>query len=132
MSSLLALIPIAAITVAPEPCFALEPSVSELVGMVEERTFPGPPNYGESPTDSHETQLILVLVAPICVSPPEGEPFNKSWGCITEITLVPIHGSSKAIPRKGRINVVGTLFGAHTAHHHTPVLLSVLSVAEVV
>jgi hypothetical protein len=129
MFSFIALIYIAAITLPVEPCLALEPSVSELVGFVEERTFAGPPNYGESPTDSKETQLNLVLVIPTCVKPSEPD---KSWGPFTEITLVPIQTSSQSIPRNKRIKVVGTLFEAHTAHHHTPLLMTVQSVAEVV
>jgi hypothetical protein len=126
---MLALILLAAITLPIEPCFALEPSVSELVGVVEERTFPRPPNYDENPTDAQETQLILVLLAPTCVKPSEPD---KSWGPFTEITLVPIHTSSQSIPRNKRIKVVGTLFEVHTGHHHTPLLMSVQSVAEVV
>jgi hypothetical protein len=132
MLSIVTLAQMAVLAGPPATCLALEPAVSELVGIVEERTFPGPPDYGESPTDSQETQLILVLAAPICVDASDGEPPSQAWALIKEVTLVPNSESPQPIPRKKRVRVVGTLFEAHTGHHHTPVLMSVQSVAEVV
>ena len=132
MLSFIAFTQMAALSGSPEACLALEPAISELLGIVEERTFPGPPNYGESPTDPQETQLILVLVAPICVDASNGAAPEKSLAHITEVTLVPSSDSPEPIPREKRVKVIGTLYEAFSGHHHTPVLMSVQSVAEVV
>jgi hypothetical protein len=101
-----------------------------LTGRVKFRTFYGPPNYGENPkTDSRETQALLVLSNPVCVeanptSYEEGEKGQR------KITLVPSAGFNPPQYRGKIVTVEGTLFHAHTAHHHTPVLMQAIGIKK--
>jgi len=97
-----------------------------LTGIVSLQTFYGPPNYGENPeTDSRETQAILKLEKPICVganpSSYEDEERNQD-----EVTLVPPKGVNFGIYAGKKVSLQGSLFHAHTGHHHTPVLMQVV------
>jgi hypothetical protein len=98
-----------------------------LTGVVIERTFYGPPGYGENPKeDARETQALLRLDAPLCVdtNPSDPDEIYERADNQREITLVPNWKHIK--PYLGRhVEVTGTLFGAVTGHHHTDVLMSV-------
>ena len=99
-----------------------------LAGKVTLETFYGPPNYGESPeTDSRETQAILVLANPICVSanPSTNDEAEKNQ---LKVTLVPPAGVNLGSYKGRSVIVKGTLFHAITGHHHTPVLMQVVRV----
>ena len=96
-----------------------------LIGKVKLQTFFGPPNYGENPdTDSRETQAILLLAKPVCVeaNPKDYEEAEQNQ---LVVTLVPLnHENLKSYEGK-QIAVQGTLYHAHTGHHHTPVLIEI-------
>ena len=107
-----------------------EPAVVELRGTLVVRTFFGPPNYGENPkTDSKEQQLILLLGSPVNVRGQVGDDVtvNASVRNARRVTLVPNENypSKKFVGR--RVIVKGTLFHAHTGHHHTEILIMVQS-----
>ncbi len=99
-----------------------------LTGKITLQTFYGPPNYGENPdTDSRETQAILVLPKPICVStsPSTYDAAEKNQ---RKVTLVPPQGVDFSRYKGKNVSLSGTLFHAHTGHHRTPVLMEVKTI----
>ncbi|HSE23684.1 MAG TPA: DUF4431 domain-containing protein [Pyrinomonadaceae bacterium] len=97
------------------------------------RTFYAPPNYGEDPaTDSKEDQYILILDTPIDVIG-STDPINKTELGVKKLTLVVFDFKANPVePLLGkRVEVHGTLFHAHTGHHHTRVLIEVESIRAV-
>jgi hypothetical protein len=89
----------------------------------------GPPDFGENPkTDSKENSWILSLSEPINVQAKEGaDPLaGPSSKGVKELQLV------LSVPRRDLMGkmvfVAGTLFHAHTGHHHTDVLMQVESI----
>ena len=109
-----------------EDCSRYEPAVTTVSGVISIKEYFGPPNYGENPdTDSKEKFYFIALDKPLCVNAsseydsaenninsmemvyaPSDYPFNNAW-------------------LGKRVSVSGTLFHAQTAHHHTPVLITV-------
>jgi len=116
----------------PPRCLSYEPTRVQLTGRIIRKTFPGPPNYKSiEHGDAAERTWLLVLPQPICIDADKTEPdFNLSQKDIRQIQLVFLDTNAYQIYAKlvGK-NVVanGTLFGAHTGHQHTPVLLTVKS-----
>ena len=102
-----------------------------LEGHVTLRTFFGPPNYGEQPTnDSKERQAILRLSNPICVIA-NSRDSDVAEQDQSEVTLVPINGENLRRYQGKAVNVRGTLFHANTGHHHTPVLIEIEHIQSV-
>lgn len=101
---------------------------STLTGVVTQQTFFGPPNFGETPEiDKRETQYVLMLAEPICVNASDDEDAEQNQ---LQVTLVPrIKIGLKAFDGK-RVKVAGKLFHAHTGHHHTPLLLELVSIKQ--
>jgi len=116
-------------------CLSYEPTVVRINGTVIERTFPGPPNYESiKDGDEPETYWLLVLRGPVCVD--QGDPgdlINEGKKGIRRIQLV-LHdeGAYDKYHRLlgKRVVATGTLYGSHTAHHKTPVLLEVHTLAK--
>jgi len=112
------------------PCLPYEPAEVSLVGEVRVEEFPGPPNYEDlAKGDRPEHVFVLVLESAVCTSPTTGaelEPLDR----IEKIQLVVPSGAPR--PEIGkRVRVSGALFGAHTGHHHYPLLMIVASVRAV-
>lgn len=110
------------------PCLHYAGEPVTLSGQVTLKTFYGPPNYGENPgSDSRETQAILVLSKPICVgaNPITYEEEEKNQ---REITLVPSKAIELSMYAGKKATLQGTLFHAHTAHHHTAVLMQITNI----
>ncbi len=106
-----------------------EPEKLTLTGRVVYRTFYGPPGYGENPkTDSRETQDILLLESPVDVIATGNDPTDQPERKVTRITLVIDHSIRNLIGK--RVIIEGTLFHAHTGHHHTKVLMDVSSIKK--
>ena len=108
-----------------------EPTVVELKGKLIIKTFFGPPNFGENPeTDSKERSWILSLTTPINVrAKTEDDPILfPSVENVRELQLVLPEPHRELIGKK--IIVRGTLFHAHTGHHHTDVLMMVQSISS--
>jgi hypothetical protein len=115
-------------------CLEYEPSVVHLVGRIERQTFPGPPNYSSTDQgDEHDVQWILHLSNTVCVNgKPEEELNSEAESNVAEIQLVIANDGDRKryAPLIGKIvQVKGTLFHSHTAHHRTPVLVSVRSIS---
>jgi hypothetical protein len=116
---------------APAGCLSYEPVVVHVHGTLIRKTFPGPPNYEDiRKGDAAETFWFLRLGSPICVNEDKSEPeLNPSQKDIRRVQLVLEAGAYdkyKALLGQ-RVVATGTLFGSHTGHHHTPVLLTVNS-----
>ncbi len=109
-----------------------EPTIVELKGKLVVKTFFGPPNFGENPkTDTKDRSWILSLDKPINVrATSETDPIlGPSIENVGELQLVLQIPHRKFIGKK--IIVKGTLFHAHTGHHHTDVLMDVQSISLV-
>lgn len=98
------------------------------------KTYPGPPNYASvAHGDRPETYWFLSLSAPVCVDEDKLDPLlNPAQENIRTVQLVldpEMYKKYKTLVGKQTV-ATGTLFGEHTGHHHTPVLLTVSSLAE--
>lgn len=114
-------------------CYRYEPQVTRLRGTLLVRDYPGPPNYQDTTAgDRPESAAILALADPVCVSPDSSnEAYAELETAVREVQLVLTPEGWRTFRRLQAISVVttGTLFHAHTGHHRTRVLLSVLTMA---
>lgn len=106
----------------PSACISYEPSVVELTGTVVRKTF-------TDAQDRPETYWVLELSRPICVSQDPEEPdLNYAQKDVRLIQLVfldqKMFVTYKNLLGK-KVIAKGTLFAGISAHHHTPVLLTV-------
>lgn len=108
-----------------------EPAVVELEGRLIIKTYYGPPNFGEDPeTDSKETGTYLELKDPVNVRGKADDIIDgRSVENVKVVQLVRSEPHQKMIGKTVRVK--GTLFGAHTGHHHTDVLMSVQEIVLV-
>jgi hypothetical protein len=110
-------------------CKSYEPAVVTLEGKLVRKTFPGPPNYADiRKGDRPETYWLLLLTKPICVNEDQSQPdLNPAVKSAREIQLVMNADDFRRYQSLLGKNVIatGSLFGAETGHHHTPVLLTV-------
>jgi len=115
-------------------CLSYGPTVVELTGILISRTYPGPPNYESiKPGDEPETSWLLVLRWPVCVD--QGDPgdlINVAKKGIRRIQLALDEDAYDKYHRLlgKRVVATGTLYGSVTAHHKTPVLLEVHTLAK--
>ncbi len=105
-----------------------EPAIVTLQGTLTLDAFPGPPEYA-SIADGDEVQQywILNLDNPVKVVIDPGEELFVTHDNVRKIQLVCPQGCRKLLhPRAGqKVSLVGTLYSAHTAQHHTSVLMTV-------
>jgi len=99
-----------------------------LTGIVISRTFPGPPNYESiRDGDTPENYWLLVLPRAICVNQKPGDLTNVAKKKIRRVQLV-FSSETDYEKYRGllgkRVVATGTLYGSHTGHHKTPVLLT--------
>jgi hypothetical protein len=111
-------------------CKSYEPALLALKGKVIRKTFAGPPNYSNiSKGDKAEVYWLLELDAAICVNEDKAQPdLNPPLKDVKTVQLVFLNGEAYKTyqPLVGRrVVATGSLFGAHTAHHHTDALLTV-------
>jgi hypothetical protein len=114
-------------------CLLYEPSVVTLKGTLIRKTFPGPPNYESvRKGDRPETYWLVELADPVCV---DKDPKDPDLGPahndirIVQLVVEPKLYKSHASLIGRHVVATGTLFGAISGHHHTPVLLSVRTLA---
>lgn len=107
-------------------CQAYEPKQVTLVGTLVARMLPGPPNYvSVARGDLPESVFFLRLEEPICVSAdPLSLRNSKGHAGITELQLVSTQREARRLLGK-RVRVTGSLTGARSGQHRTPVLLTV-------
>jgi Domain of unknown function (DUF4431) len=104
-------------------CLPHEPASVLLMGKLQRRTYPGPPNYESiAKGDAPETGFYLLLPKAVCTA---GDDFVDPQKDVRLVQLVLTkQGYEQLRPYLGRsVHLRGTLFGAHTGHHHAPVLL---------
>jgi hypothetical protein len=104
-------------------------------GTLSHKIFPGPPNFEDvRKGDAREPAYILTLDAPACAV---GDDFLNASESFDRIQLLP--NDARPDPKLSRtlrrlvgkrVSVQGaSAFGAHTGHHHAPLLVSVKSIA---
>ncbi len=115
-------------TVDTKRCLEYEPKVVQLSGYLMEMTFAGPPEYYSiEKGDGSEVSWFIHLDKPACTQGTPGDDTDESKAPIAEIQLVlepKQYGKWKSLVGKSVI-AKGKLFGSHTGHHHTDVLLDV-------
>jgi hypothetical protein len=95
---------------------------------VRRHVFPGPPNYQSVERgDRPEPGWVLHLEQPVSVVAAPGDAFNQTERNVRQMQMVlTAEQLRKYAPFVNRrVRAAGTLFHAHTGHHHTPVLLAV-------
>ena len=134
---LLLLLPILLIATAydaaAQGCHSYESDGVKLAGRIKIMTFPGTPNYESvKKGDQPEVAWVLRLSRPACVKAGQDNEFDVAESKVTDIQLVlePEEFTKWRTLARGRASVVvtGKLFHAHTAHHHTSVLMEVTNI----
>jgi hypothetical protein len=116
-----------AFTLQQKKKYKYGPAVSVLTGKLKFESFWGPPNFGEDTTiDRKETMAILYLQKPIDIAGVAGDEFDIAQTNVYRIQL--IHGRDLKNYAGKEITVKGTLFGAHSPHHRTEVLLNMMTI----
>lgn len=124
-----ALLPRPATSTAAQECLRYEPDTVEVAGRLTERTFYGPPGFGEDPKrDALEKGFYLELARAVCTMPGREAEDNPPKQGVTRVQLVlDSAGYARLRPSLDKVVIVrGTLFSAITGHHHAPLLLMVL------
>jgi hypothetical protein len=105
-----------------KPCFSLEPAQVSLEGNIREEEF----TDTDQPSNQPEVCWILHLPKPVCVGKGDDE-FLDDDVVIEEIQLAlePKQYDAYQNLLNSFVKLSGNLFAAHTAHHHTKILLSV-------
>ena len=107
-----------------QKCLSYEPDEVVLKGTIRRHTFAGPPNYESiAKGDRPERYWLLHLAQPICVS--ASSQWEKETG-VSAVQLILTKYDKTLVGRK--VVATGTLFRAHTGHHHTKVVLTVSSI----
>ncbi len=107
-----------------------EPAVVTLRGTVTLQNFAGPPNYESvARGDRLERDWILHLNSSVRVLADPGDELFYTQDDVREVQLLCGGECRKAVHfSEGKeLAVIGTLFSAHTGHHHKSVLMNVLS-----
>jgi Domain of unknown function (DUF4431) len=111
------------------PCVAYEPDTVALVGRLERHTYPGPPNYESIANgDARETGYYLRPDEPLCATGSQ----QSDWEPVAGVRLVQLvldaagYRDLRALLGQ-HVRLRGTLFHAHTGHHHATLLLTVIS-----
>lgn len=109
-----------------------EPEEVEVSGLLQETIYPGPPEYMSVEMGDHQEEaIILTLKEPINVEIKGGkevdEDFNESEKGVRELQVVFSDSKPSKLQMKKEIVLNGTLYHAHTAHHHRRVLMMVKS-----
>jgi uncharacterized protein DUF4431 len=114
-------------------CLPYAPALVELRGTLIRQTYPGTrEDKGIPQGDKPETAWLLKLPQPVCVDVDAKDPdLNPAQPAIQRIQLVfdkvkEPRGSNAGKP----VKVQGSLFGGHTGHHHTLVLLNVTALGK--
>ena len=106
-------------------CLAYDDPVT-LEGILASGTFAGPPNYESVEAgDRPETVLLLRLKDPVCVDAAADGMSDAVQGAdAIQLALRDARQLADLKRLVGRpVRLSGSLFGAMSGHHHTPVLL---------
>lgn len=118
-----------AFTIQQKKKYKYGPAISVLTGKLKFESFWGPPNFGEDTTiDRKETMAILYLQKPIDIAHDTSDEFNVAQTGISRIQLIHERNLKNYVGKE--ITVKGTLFGAHSPHHRTEVLLNMMTISS--
>jgi hypothetical protein len=119
---------------AKTSCYQYEPTIVALEGKLSQQSFPGPPNFESiREGDRKETSWFLDLEMPICTEiDPKSQDVNVAERNIRRLQIVLGNEEwnyfKQLNPKVGkRVHLDGTLFHAHTGHHHTKILLNLVN-----
>ena len=118
---------VALMSSAQAECFTYESDVVTVSGKLVRKTFAGPPNYESTKKgDAAETGFYLSVKQPICAVASHGSEINESERNVSLVQLVlEPSGYEQLRPLLGKsVTIKGSLFSAHTGHHHAPLLLN--------
>jgi hypothetical protein len=120
------------IQAAAQNCLSYDTDSVKLTGTISRKTFPGPPNYESIRRgDKPETYWVLHLSSPICTTASVDDDAESG---VTDLQLILTQKQyalyKKFVGRKARVTIKGKLSHAITGHHHTPVLLEVVSISQ--
>jgi hypothetical protein len=126
---------LAALSNLPSPSHAsevlgYEPVVVSLRGTISLQDFAGPPNYENvARGDRLERAWILHLKNSVRVVATLGDELSYTQDDVREVQLLCGEDCGKKVyfSEGKEVTLVGTLFSAHTGHHHKGVLMNVLS-----
>ena len=113
-------------------CLGYDPRVVALRGILRRHTFPGPPNYESAQAgDEAETGFYLHLARPVCTFGDEDdyEAYPQQNVSLVQLNFGRVPGGdsvgyARLRPVLGRrVAIVGTLYAAHTGHHHAPLII---------
>lgn len=107
-------------------CLEYDTTVT-LTGRLRRETHPGRPNFESVANgDAPEAGFYLILDSPVCTNGYVEEADRLTVDSTSRVQLV-LTGKGELArfrPSLGkRISLTGTLFSAHTGHHHAPLLL---------
>lgn len=107
-------------------CLRYEPVKVELTGNLKLETRPGPPNYGESPTDQRLTVPVLDLATPVSTCADSTSATNSDgYSGLRQIQIIlPLGDSAYRSLTNRSVTAVGTLSEAQSGHHVTKVVLN--------
>ena len=108
-----------------QQCLHYEPDTVRIAGVLEQLTFPGPPNYQSiSNGDRPQTGYYLRLPNSICTI--ESPDYEAKTGVKLVQLVLDSLGFATLRPQVGKsVTLVGTLFPAQRPSHHAPILLTV-------
>jgi len=102
-------------------CLQAEQAKTIIEGVVSEGTF-------EDANDQPEQAFILTPLVPTCLAGDENVDESEQVG------IIQIYSSNDQVAQsiKGFVGkdvfVQGTPFGAHTAHHHAPIVMDITAI----
>ena len=105
-----------------------EPENVKLVGILHREVFPGPPNYENITTGDRPETIWFVTLHKQNTAQSNDSVFSHIGESAVERIqlLLPENRYNHLLNQK--VVASGTLFDAHTVHHHTPVLMFVTKV----
>lgn len=110
----------------PIKTVSYEPEEVEVTGMVHTNVYPGAPDYTSVELgDRPEETFIITLCNPINVEPTKDDEFNEAEKAVRELHVSFDDHAPSPEEMKHPITIKGTLYHAHTAHHHRRVLMMV-------
>lgn len=124
-----ALLIAAAVALAPLPSAAAQCMQANAPGEIAEGTL----SLGkfEDAAGRPEQAFILALPVPTCLSG------SDEMDNVEDVETIHIYASDDAVARTIKrfvgkdVQVRGTPFGAHTAHHHAPVVMDISEIDEI-
>lgn len=114
-------------------CLSYEPAMVRISGRLERKTYPGRPNFKSIRNgDEPETGFYLSVSRPICTNADgsSADAYPQQNGVKLVQLVLDRAGYKKLRPMLSRIvTLKGSLFAAHTGHHHAPLLLNNVQLA---